>query len=261
MTTDRLTRDRRELVKNVRSLLDSDPCALFPRGRDELRQQLVLGAVAHCCVLLERIDRERRDGDDLVGRTVARAHLESWLHGMYLHLGGLNALYTVAGAFRGSLERHQNALQRLDDEATTEADKLAVDFSPLLVQFDDVKACRLDIEELARRVHALMRKEESEVDDDVSRPRATVVYDLVYRALSTLGAHPNYWVLEKYITQPRLFRRVTAHATVTTMRGPMETAVPMTADLGARAFGALDCDVATLQQLRDRHPIVGVDEI
>lgn len=259
MPTDRLTRDRRELVRTVRLLLDSDACALFPRGQEALRKQLVLAAVAHCCVLLERIDRERTSGDDLVGRVAARAHLESWLHGMYLHLGGVNALREVAAAFRWSLQAHQKALDRLDDEATAEGDKLEVDFSPLLMQFDDVEARQLKIEELARRVHASMSKEEAETDDEVPHPRATVVYDLVYRALSTLGAHPNYWVLEKYITQPRLFRRVGAHAVVTMMEGPMHTALPMTADLAARGFGAFGCDITTLERLVDRYSIVGDD--
>jgi hypothetical protein len=55
-------------------------------------------------MLLERMDRERLHGDELVLRLLTRSHLETWLTSAWVHLGGNDTCSRLIGAYRKSLE-------------------------------------------------------------------------------------------------------------------------------------------------------------
>lgn len=254
--TDRLRRDAAALTKRIRSLFEHDRCALAPQGMETLRPLFVLAAASQCCVFVDRIASERAAGDEMVGRVMARAHVEAWLHGMYVHLGGMDQLREVVGAYKWSLERYERALARLDIEiATDEGDPMALDLSPLLSQFGDVEARELKIDILAKRVHREMKKREPDAVEGAGRQAAaTVVYDLVYRSLSTFGAHPNYWTIDSYIAQPGWFLQVSPRSSRPTMlNGILHTAILLTADLALRGFEDLGCEAGWLDALVTRY--------
>lgn len=109
-----LTEDSERLTSEVRYLLGRDQCAIAPRNSTDHARMFALAALAHCSELLEELDVKRRSGNELVGRLIARAHLESWLLGMWLLCDGDKALKTLHGAHRKALRKQHDALSRVE---------------------------------------------------------------------------------------------------------------------------------------------------
>lgn len=246
---------------------DDGRCILLPRPTTAPR--LLAGAgLAHACLLLERLDNERLQGDDLVARLLARAHFETWLITLYVVLSPAEAHGRILAAHKSSLEAQHNEIQRENKRIRHDRKQAQSKRSQLQEQRE--AALSSGLSEAAARIPDIKVPEEQELDFDLSNLIADLAkiegkaltikqvddrvaklarekgnawahnYSLVYRSLSYLGAHPTYWVLSHYLEAPGSLVHVRPrHRGV----GPLaETAVRsgivLTAFLASEVFGS-----------------------
>jgi hypothetical protein len=171
----------------------------------------------------------------MIVRLLARAHHETWIVGAYLHLGGMTAFQRLVGSYAKELSKQQHVLAGHDEKLAAEhtrieslnrsrrsqndgiqernrrtgeeipllplvehsdAEPFHMDFGPVLEELrtlDGLKERDLPVSEMAGALPGLA------TDRGYSSGQATAIYDLVYRGLSNLGSHTNYFVLEKYV--------------------------------------------------------------
>ena len=180
----------------VRVALDEASCPLA--WTDETYGRVFsLAALSHECVVLEQLaSGVRQKYPSSIMALLARQHLETWLTGMYLFMGGDEALT----AFLGSTRRSHDVLHQQIDKLHDAGVALEVELPPL-EEFEWERAS-WGYEAVAQKLERLG------TESGLFR-NANAIYQLVYRTLpGTHGAHPTYRLLDTYIETGRMFARV-----------------------------------------------------
>ncbi len=72
-------------------------------------------ALRHCCLLLHELELATQGCQEMAIRLLARAHLEAWLVGLYIHYGGFKALERVAQDTRYNVEALDKEAKHFDE--------------------------------------------------------------------------------------------------------------------------------------------------
>ena len=190
----------------VRVALDEASCQLA--WTDETYGRVFsLAALSHECVVLEQLaSGVRQKYPSSIMALLARQHLETWLTGMYLFMGGDEALT----AFLGSTRRSHDVLHQQIDKLHEDGVALEVELPPL-EEFEWERAS-WGYEAVAQKLERLG------TESGLFR-NANAIYQLVYRTLSgTHGAHPTHRLLDTYIETGRMFARVHPQSQATPLR-------------------------------------------
>jgi hypothetical protein len=190
----------------VRVALDEASCQLA--WTDETYGRVFsLAALSHECVVLEQLaSGVRQKYPSSIMALLARHHLEAWLTGMYLFMGGDEALR----AFLGSTRRSHDVLHQQIDKLHEDGVSLEVELPPL-EEFEWERAS-WGYEAVAQKLERLG------TESGLFR-NANAIYQLVYRTLSgTHGAHPTHRLLDTYIETGRMFARVLPQSRATPLR-------------------------------------------
>lgn len=275
------------VVEVTRAGLTSPATALVPYA-DLFGESFAMAGLAHCCVLLEELDRARQADNDLVAGLLGRAHLESWLTAAWLFLGGEASHDTLLAAYRKEIRKSDEALQRSKDRA----EKVVKDARKRQAKVERTNA-RI-------RAHNERTGDDRPLHDDVPIPpvvhipadllaghRATagsgpetdisfetmaehlgpmavstgigggnweIVYSLGYRALSSFAAHPSYWLLHQYFEPASWFNRVRTQVPGDGRAfGVTRIAVGLTAMLAAEVLAPRGIDVSPLRELDQQY--------
>ena len=190
----------------VRVALDEASCQLA--WADETYGRVFsLAALSHECVVLEQLAAGvRQEYPSSIMALLARHHLESWLTGMYLFMGGEAALE----AFLGDSRRSHDALRQEIDKLHAAGVALDIEL-PLLEDFE-WDAARWKYEGAAQELDRIG-------SESGLLHNAVAMYQIVYRALSgTHGAHPNHHLLDTYVDASRMFAHVLLQSQATPLR-------------------------------------------
>lgn len=222
----------RTVVVEVRRAFNDWRCIFFSSdARDP--DIYALAGLAHCCMLLEELDRLRRQENLLMGFLVARACIETWLTASYMFFQRERGVAEVKGNFASATRTQVNKLVRTEARnerehqaavaarETAEKDNIGItaknqregsniplrpvppvpprrhDVSLgsefLLKKVADIGDAEITFETMAQRLGPLAKAA------GVGGGDWTELYDIVYRATSAYGAHPTWFVFESYI--------------------------------------------------------------
>ena len=190
----------------VRVALDEASCQLA--WTDETYGRVFsLAALSHECVVLEQLaSGVRQKYPSSIMALLTRQHLETWLTGMYLFMGGDEALT----AFLGSTRRSHDVLHQQIDKLHEDGVALEVELPPL-EEFEWERAS-WGYEAVAQKLERLG------TESGLFR-NANAIYQLVYRTLSgTHGAHPTHRLLNTYIETGKMFARAHPQSQATPLR-------------------------------------------
>lgn len=193
-------------------------------------------ALRHAIALLkDLLDCAKRDSE-VAARILGRAHYEATIVGLYVHHGGMTALEQVGGDYVASLKQWQADMDAYNNSLRAALDRahkrnrsirrananrttfnianpelpqlelltevrvakqapLDLDLQPVILAAGDFEPQRLPLRESASRLGRLLR----DANDDTAA--GEVSYNIVFRSLSTMGAHTNLWVLDAYIAE------------------------------------------------------------
>lgn len=120
-TPEQLSDGTVRLLAEVSEAFATSRWAILDRGSEHVTWLLYDGAaLRHCCRLLYEMEIASAAGLELAVRLLARAHLEAWLVGLYVHYGGFEAVERVARDTRYSLEGTNNEVGQFDRWLTGE---------------------------------------------------------------------------------------------------------------------------------------------
>lgn len=289
---DDLSSDARKVIAAVTTCLESRAADGEMSDEALVAERLAGAALSHAVRLLRRVDAERLEGDDLVVRLIARAHHETWMVGTYLHLGGGPAAGRVIGSYANHVGVQQSRLADHDAQLKREQDRVHclnlereqqnngirqrnantgdsipereliaapgqdscdMDFSTaleVLASWPGLVKRELSFSEIAAALPTLV----AEAGYGAGQP--SVFYDLVYRGLSNLGSHTNYWVLETYLQLDPDGN--TVNILTTPNVSPMANAclhgsILLTAHLAMQVLEGSDCDLSIVEEIADRY--------
>lgn len=104
-TPEQLSDGIARLLAEVDDAFATSRWAILDRRSEHVKWLLYDGAaLRHCCRLLYEMEIAAAAKLEMAVRLLARAHLEAWLAGLYIHHGGFEALERVAQDTRHSLE-------------------------------------------------------------------------------------------------------------------------------------------------------------
>jgi hypothetical protein len=282
VATDALGSDLRLVVDFVRTAIKDDR-AVFAEDSRRRPDSYAMAGLAHCCVYLEELERQRERDGDLVAVLVGRACLETWLTATWMWLGRDAVLDRLQGSYRKHLrtmtenldrsiadakERQRRAQARRDRVIRNNAritaknarDGTDLPLLPVPPVFD-VMEVEVDVSQLDLAVAGvpeadvtfeMMAQQIGPMSEakGVGGGNWDTVYHFLYRALSTWGAHPTYWLLNSYFEQGGWMIHVRdrpppdlrAHTVTRAM-------VELTAMLSAEIFDECGIDVVSLRSL------------
>ncbi len=192
-----------------------------------------LAALSHQCVFLEQMCRLAvESAPSEVLALLARHHLETWVTGLYLMVGGEEALERFVGADT----RAQAAMVR--DIEAMQRDGLILDFD--LNQLSETSGW----EPAHFQYEAAFREVDKVVIELGLVYNVRSLYVFAYRSLSAnLGAHPTVRVLDRYIdsTSRGFTRLVTQAQDIRFRRRAIQLAVVLTSLHAVMAFGSFGC--------------------
>ncbi len=272
--------DTSELPKLVDDLLTEVDGALSAPGwvlvKSASRANLHVHAAAalrHVCGLLGEVLPAAVGHREIALRVLGRAHLEAWFVGMYIAMGGAEALADVASDYQYSMKAqhrdllaYNERLKRDREEAAGSNRKIGkindgiriwnaahpaiqkplVDTEPVPtsnpIEQDLLSALSSDAGDISRMAlpAVIARLNELASSEEGVKGGFDAAYALAYRGLSSLGAHPTLWVLNSYIDSPV---RSIMLRTSRTMSAPsmadavLHTALLQTAALTQRVLG------------------------
>lgn len=184
------------VIELVRNALAHPSCQLVWK-EETYGRVFSLASLSHQCTVLEQLATGvREEYPSSIMALFARHHLESWLTGMYLFMGGEAALEALLGDSR----RSHDALCQEIDKLHNAGVALDVELPPL----DDFEwdAARWKYERAAQELDRIG-------SEAGLLHNAVAIYQIVYRALSgTHGAHPNHHLLDTYIDASGMFAHV-----------------------------------------------------
>lgn len=190
-----------------------------------------LAALSHECVVLEQLaSGVRQKYPSSIMALLARHHLETWLTGMYLFMGGDEALT----AFLGSTRRSHDVLHQQIDKLHEDGVALEVELPPL--EEFEWEGASWGYEAVAQKLERLG------TESGLFR-NANAIYQLVYRTLSgTHGAHPTHRLLDTYIETGRMFARVHPQSQVSPLqRALLQMSLVLTGIHGIFALAERGC--------------------
>lgn len=283
----------KDLTGEIRGVLDG--WVIWP-GVSGMVKAYAGAALWHCCVLLERMEEAHARGDELVGRILSRALVESWFVGLYLHYGKAEALDAVAAGYRDGLIKQHQAIAEHDDrirrrrrEATKRNKAIArenanfvawntahpdlppkrlyepapvpteqtIDFDskPAIARLAHIDPQRLPVSTIVARLAGYTKGTEDETT-------FSVAYDLTYRGLSGLGAHPTLWVLNSYLDNRAgtgIMIRIRDETGADPLAQPnLDSGLLLVSGLSARLLGAHGVDTPIADSLVARYNLDGV---
>jgi hypothetical protein len=222
------------LLAEVDEAFATSRWAILDRGSEHVTWLLYDGAaLRHCCRLLYEMEIAATANLELAVRLLARAHLEAWLAGLYIHYGGFEAVERVAQDTRSSLEATDNDARLFDQWLTAEqkttrkrarkvkqANKgitqwneanperpaktlldppyvpqlqpTGLDLSDRIAAFGTYDAQPLPVSEIVDALTKLA------LEKGFGRESFRPLY-LIYRVLSSIGAHASLNILEAYL--------------------------------------------------------------
>jgi hypothetical protein len=282
----RWSEDVEALGAECRRLLADDRCRLIGR-ESTLHLHYAMAGLAHCLMLTERMDHERQEGDELVLRLMARAHLETWFTAVWLVLGGQGNAARFVGSNRKAMETQQAAFDRHNERiarreaaveafnATVERDNagiearnartgekippraaleapnersLDIDLTDMIDAVDAYEATDVPLAEMAKEIGPLAG------ELGLGEGNWEAIYDGVYRSLSAYGAHPTMHVFGSYLDAAGFFVHVLNRTSLPSMDvGCMGGAIFLTALLAQHIFEARGCDVTMLKEITLRY--------
>jgi hypothetical protein len=233
-TSQQVTQGVADLLKEVDSAFASDRGAIRDDASDR-EMCLLYGAAAlrHCCRLLDEIEGAAASQLEFAVRNLGRAHIETWLVGLYIHFGGYEALTRVAQEARHGLEGIDLEGKQFDERladtkkaARRSSPKVAAtnggitrwnqshpDEPPKLLHDEpyvpQLSPVGIDLTRLIAEFgeHEAQALSVSEIVDSLTkwgpekgfgRESFRSIY-LNYRMLSTVGTHATMHVLERYL--------------------------------------------------------------
>ncbi len=223
------------LAEEVDILLSSPRWRLLRQSSTVSHHMRAAAALRHVAALLIDVVDVAERGREAALRVLGRAHLEAWLVGMYVMAFGDEVLADIETGYVKAISAHTTASptmtssfngrstrRKAQNKRIRAANKHAERWNeahpheepkPLVEEVPVPMRTAVDLDlERARGVDA--RAEESRRSRSLESSRASneygraqegpdavfdMVYDLGYRGLSTLGAHPTLWVLNAYL--------------------------------------------------------------
>jgi hypothetical protein len=120
--SDNLTNVIRLLVEEIDTALGQDGWTFLP-GPSAFPQMYAGAALRHAALLLEEMDVARVGGQETTVRILMRTHVETWLIGMYIALGGHDALDTVAADYQDAMEKWDHQLTAYNEKTLRATEK------------------------------------------------------------------------------------------------------------------------------------------
>ena len=259
------------LAKEVDDLLSSPRWRLVLTSSTVAHHVHAAAGLRHVVALLEDVANAVARRREAAIRILGRAHLEAWLVALYVTVYGDDALADIQARYTKAISSQHTRLAEYDESLTREIAKIneknqrIQDRNRHLQRWNEAhpgepSKALTDEMPLPRRTAVALDLaaaiDDGPADDDQPPPlplaaivarlneygRAQegpdavldMVYDLGYRGLSTLGAHPTLWVLDAYVDHTE---RSTMVSTVPEMRAVsmgrpvLNTAVMLTAAL------------------------------
>lgn len=177
-------------------MLASSACQLLWEEKTYGRM-FSLAALSHECVLIDQLVLGvRHEFPSSVMALICRSHLETWLTGVYLHLGGQKA----QNAFLGQTTTAHEKLSKAIDELHASGQATDIHIPPL--EDFDWAAQSWNYYEVAREL--------ASIGDEMGLLAGVLpLYQINYRSLSgSHGAHPTHNFLDSYVESSGAFGRV-----------------------------------------------------
>lgn len=285
------------LADEVDELLSSPRWRLLRQSSTVSHHAHAAAALRHVTALLvDVVDATGRRREAAL-RVLGRAHLEAWLVGMYVMAFGEDALTDIEAGYAKAISVQHNRLAEYDDRRRREikeakarnkriraanrdrerwneahpdaAPKPLVEEVPVpmrtAVDLDLHRTLggRASDDEVSPLALAGIVERLNEYGRATEGPDAVfdMVYDLGYRGLSTLGAHPTLWVLNTYLDYTETSTMV---ATVGQMRAGsmgesvLNTAVMLTAALSEKVIGLKGDEAPVAESVSARYRLEAV---
>lgn len=227
------TRELRGVVCEIRAAL-VDPKAILIPYPDRRRDAYVLGGLSHCCLALEELDDLRLMGHDFLGYLVGRNCLETWLTAAWLFLKGEEAEEMLMGDYARHLRAQHNRILDDFDKARQKRRKVRESRKRLARNNENIRRANElhgtsmplrdlpvlppvpaapDVDLLERHVRQMRNVVSASVSFEMMADQLgplaeragigggnwTSLYNVVYRSLSTWGAHPSIWMFDQYL--------------------------------------------------------------
>lgn len=288
---DDLSSDIARLLAEVDLELSSSRWSLLNTGTDRVKWLAYSSAaLRHCCRLLSEIEAGAQGGQELTVRVLGRVHLEAWLVALYIQLGGYEALTRFARDTRHNLTKLQASADQFDAQLKAErkdarkrrrkAEAANEGISrgnasnpnapkPLhdLPYVPQLEPFRLDLNDVIDEfgVHPAQGLPISEIVEALTKwgpergfaqESLAPVY-VIYRFLSSVGAHTTMSVLEEYLATRKPNALFIKAAAAPNLGGPMTDAIRcsalyLTAALAAHVLGEHGGKITAAQQVAER---------
>jgi hypothetical protein len=199
-----------------------------------LPQMYAGAALRHAALLLEEMDVARIGVHETTVRILMRTHVETWLIGMYIVLGGHEALDAIAADYQDAMEKWDHQLtaynektRRVTEKAEQTNEKIRAanegkrhwneqhPESPLRphlpevpvptrkpVEFDlstALAGAQTDVPALSLSLSTVANRVDKLLDHVGDNLTAEAAYETVYRALSTFAGHVTLSLLDSYL--------------------------------------------------------------
>lgn len=263
------------LVDEVDMLLSSPRWRLLRESSTVSHRAHAAAALRHVAELLTDVVDVAQRGREAALRVLGRAHLEAWLVGMYVMAFGDEALVDIEAGYVKAISAQHNRLADYDEQLQRDIKKARAqnkriraankhterwneahpdeEPKPLgeevrvpmrtAVNLDVERALggRAPVDEVSPLALAGIVARLNEYGRAQEGPDAVfdMVYDLGYRGLSTLGAHPTLWVLNAYLdfSETSTMVGTVAHMGAPSMaESVLNTAVMLTAALSEKVI-------------------------
>ena len=190
-------------------------------------------ALRHAALLLEEMDVARVGGQETTVRILMRTHVETWLIGMYIALGGDDALDAVAADYQDAMEKWDHQLtaynektSRATEKAEQSNEKIRAanegklrwneqhpDSPPkalepevpvpgrVSVEFDlslALAGARTDVPAKPLSLSTVANRVDKLLDKVSDNLTAEATYEVMYRSLSTFAGHVTLSLLDRY---------------------------------------------------------------
>jgi hypothetical protein len=287
VTPEELSEGAVRLLNEVNETLATDRWAILDTGTEHVKW-LFYGAAAlrHCCRLLYEMEAAAKADLEFSVRLLGRAHLETWLVGLYIHYGGFEALTRVAQDTRYDLEATTNdaaefdkwlkaerkaaresvrkveqtnkGIQRWNEENPDKPAKPLLEAAhiprlrPSGVDFSDRIADFASYE-----AHSLPV---SEVVDSLTKLGIEKGFGnenfrplyLIYRVLSSIGTHPTFNVFDAYFVPGNFIRVAPVPINGSAIDTMQATALHATAFLASAVLGGQGSPTPVADEIRMR---------
>jgi hypothetical protein len=239
LSTDDLVVIGQELIVEIDNELSSDRWAIWNGGSNH-QKYLIYDAASrrNCAKLLDELMVAATYSSEMTVRILGRAHIESFIYGLYLHHGGYQALVRIKANAKELNLRLANDLTEWNEWLKTERTKKRRQLKRVRSHNEDLKERNthynadqqlplIDEPHIPRAAYALVNLDEIRNSPKDVDPQALSVLEVihlltglgrvngfsresfipiyhVYRVLSSIGPHPSPYVYDSYV-RPHFF--------------------------------------------------------